>query len=135
MVPPKLHNQIFIRCQVICTCQDGLCCELNQGFLVTLSYFEYACSSTASLYIYSTKNLLWQNCSKVYVTICDLPNMVTFEIQEFNLFCGLLHSFPSVPSLVAIFNMQIPKCLHFNNFWNSFSCFCTRVTFQDMEKD
>jgi len=49
MVPPQLHNQISIRHQVIHTSQYSLCSELNQGWLVTLSYFEYACSSTASL--------------------------------------------------------------------------------------
>jgi len=58
----------------------------------------------------------------------DLSIMVTFEIQEFHLFCGLLPSFPPFPSLVAIFKIQISKCLHFSNFWNSFSCFCSHVT-------
>ena len=66
--------------------------------------------------------------------MCDLSNMVTFEIQKFHLFCGLLPGFPPVPSLVAIFNIQIPECVHYSNFWNSFCCFCTHVTFKDVEK-
>ena len=75
MVPPQLHNQISIRHQVICTCQDSLCFELNQGWLVLLcpilSMHVPALCHCKSI----APRTLWQNCSKVCGIMCDLSNI------------------------------------------------------------
>ena len=50
------------------------------------------------------------------------------------IFSVVLPSFPTCSFTGSHFHMQIHECLHFSNFWNSFSCFCTHVTEWKMTK-